>query len=614
MRKVKKRIGAFLLALAVFAALCPAAALGAGAGDALRGKIDAISKKYGAAGVSVAVIADGEIIAAYAYGSATKGSAPMTPETKLRVASISKAVVGMTIMTLQEEGALDIDADIGEYWGATVRNPSYRDIPVTMRYILSHMSSITPLGDGYNSNGSAIKNGLVSGNNFSRVTPGSSGAYVYNNYGFTVLGVTAELAAGETLNSAAKRNIFEPLGIDAAFGSAYLEDSSNLATIYRYDGSVGLSVGSQVNGTGSTYPGENGSKFPGGLAINVIDLAKLVTVLINDGEYKGARILSKESVALMETPVGQFGLFEQCLPLFRRTDTFGQSEIFYHKGNAYGVFNLISYNPATKSGVVVLTSGASGAEKNGIYSICADISEYVYGAIPELSSEPKTYGSEFDISEGVLVKYNGNASEAEIPEGVTAIGRGAFDGSRNLTKVTLPGTLRSIGAYAFAHCTSLKRVKFPDSLQSIGKYAFFRTALKTVRLPPGIGEIGEKALGFAWASDYETVPNYRVIGAQNSAAESYAEANALNFSAGASGDTLNVSLSQNGTAYGALFGAADSVILAAETLGNLKAQGFNPIRLITGGYAPAIVRTLLTNIRYGGVTNEAAAVFGEIPE
>jgi hypothetical protein len=46
------------------------------------------------------------------------------------------------------------------------------------------------------------------------------------------------------------------------------------------------------------------------------------------------------------------------------------------------VFNLISYNPTSKNGVVVLTSGTSGArDAYDIYAVCGEISESVYSLI-----------------------------------------------------------------------------------------------------------------------------------------------------------------------------------------------------------------------------------------
>ena len=42
-----------------------------------------------------------------------------------------------------------------------------------------------------------------------------------------------------------------------------------------------------------------------------------------------------------------------------------------------------------------------------------------------------------------------------IPENVTAIGRSAFEGSRELVRVRIPLNVRIIGSYAFKDCPKL---------------------------------------------------------------------------------------------------------------------------------------------------------------
>ena len=44
---------------------------------------------------------------------------------------------------------------------------------------------------------------------------------------------------------------------------------------------------------------------------------------------------------------------------------------------------------------------------------------------------------------------------AWIPEGITVLGYGSFNGCRSLTDVYLPQSVEKIGDYAFAHCPKL---------------------------------------------------------------------------------------------------------------------------------------------------------------
>ena len=345
----------------------------------IQSAINSIAAKYGAAGIQVAVIKNGGIAGTYVYGDAVKGSRPMTDDSKIRVASVSKVILTMAVMRLCELGRLDIDADIGGYWGGTVRNPNHRDVPITMRQILSHTSSIIVYDYGFSADGELVRRRFLDGSCFGRSTPGSINSWNYNNYAFAALGLTVEVALDETVNALASRYLFAPLGIDAAFGSGSISDTENIVTLYTSNGSVGRSADAQRGTPGSTYPGERGEEFPGGLTISARDLAKLIATLAGGGQYGGVRLLSPESVSLMESSQGRTGGFEQCLPLRHRTNIYGESELYYHTGSNYGVYNLISYNPVTGDGVVVLTSGASGStDSYGIYAVCGEISEYIY--------------------------------------------------------------------------------------------------------------------------------------------------------------------------------------------------------------------------------------------
>lgn len=88
-------------------------------------------------------------------------------------------------------------------------------------------------------------------------------------------------------------------------------------------------------------------------------------------------------------------------------------------------------------------------------------------------------------SEGVLVKYNGDAETVTVPAGITEIGAKAFSDCKQLRAVFLPDGLKSIGNSAFSN-TALERIDCPDSIEKISDYAFFGSQLRFVKLPAGI--------------------------------------------------------------------------------------------------------------------------------
>lgn len=346
----------------------------------LQAAIDSIAERYHAVGLQAAVIENGRLTDVYSYGWATKGKTPMTPDHKLRIASISKVIVGMTAMRLRQDGVVDLDKPFGTYWGANFRNPYYPNTPITLRHLLTHTSSISAAEVTLTS--SAVRTRLGSGGGFVRTPPGSMGSWNYNNYAFGVLGMTLEKAAGKTVDTLLDQYFFDAMDIDGSFFGGDLDSPGLIADIYS-GGSVGRSADKQ-----RTYhagaAGSSGSFFAGGLTISVRDLGKLAALLANDGVYEGVRLLSEESVALMEEhgSVWLDGGFCQGMPLRYRGWSYGRERLYYHTGSAYGVFNGLSYDPDTKDGVVVLTSGASGARDNsGNYAVVGAIYDAVYKAI-----------------------------------------------------------------------------------------------------------------------------------------------------------------------------------------------------------------------------------------
>ena len=80
--------------------------------------------------------------------------------------------------------------------------------------------------------------------------------------------------------------------------------------------------------------------------------------------------------------------------------------------------------------------------------------------------------NDFEIENGVLVKYTGAGGDVVIPDGVVSIGEEAFYSSVSLTSITIPDGVTSIGDGAFKCCTSLISIIIPISVTSIGNGAF----------------------------------------------------------------------------------------------------------------------------------------------
>ena len=119
---------------------------------------------------------------------------------------------------------------------------------------------------------------------------------------------------------------------------------------------------------------------------------------------------------------------------------------------------------------------------------------------PENVSKPaqtpagKSPLSDFEIEDGVLVKYLGKGGDVIIPDGVTEIGDEAFKDCENLVFVRIPDGVTHIDGSAFERCRQLGRVRVPDSLKSIGDRAFVGcNSLTGFTIPAGVKKIGENA-------------------------------------------------------------------------------------------------------------------------
>lgn len=89
--------------------------------------------------------------------------------------------------------------------------------------------------------------------------------------------------------------------------------------------------------------------------------------------------------------------------------------------------------------------------------------------------------------------YRGSIRSVVIGEGVTNVGRNAFDGCSNLSGAVLPETLEVIGESAFKECVALKCIRFPDSLQKIDRNAFEGAGVQSVIIPDSVTELGDHA-------------------------------------------------------------------------------------------------------------------------
>ena len=95
-----------------------------------------------------------------------------------------------------------------------------------------------------------------------------------------------------------------------------------------------------------------------------------------------------------------------------------------------------------------------------------------------------------------------------IPNSVTSIGDGAFKSCWDLTSITIPNSVTSIGWSAFAYCRSLTSITIPNSVTSIGNSAFYEcSSLTSITIPNSVTSIGVNAFAICSSLTSITIPN-----------------------------------------------------------------------------------------------------------
>lgn len=79
------------------------------------------------------------------------------------------------------------------------------------------------------------------------------------------------------------------------------------------------------------------------------------------------------------------------------------------------------------------------------------------------------------ICDNELLKYQGNATDVKIPNGITLIANKAFKGCTFVHSVVIPNSVTHIGREAFSGCSALSTIEIPTSVIFIDEDAFFNT-------------------------------------------------------------------------------------------------------------------------------------------
>lgn len=341
-------------------------------------EIGSILKNYSTTGASVAVIKNGQVAYHYEYGYANKQKKVKVNEnTKFRIASATKVFTSMLAMAEVDDEKLDLDGDLSKIMGYKFYNPSYPKQKVTMRMLLTHTSGLI---DRDNQFSQKLKNITCNGTYY--VSPPGV-KFLYCNLNLGIAGAVVEKSANQTISQYAADRFFTPMGIDASYDAKYLSDSSLVAECYSGD-KVNCSNKYLCRSQEKGAPGVTFHLGQGGLLISAEDLARVLSVLINDGQYEGKQYLSQKSLdeMLTDQKIETNKDFQQCIGIRQSKEVVDGRNMYFHNGAAYGIFSLVAFDPADKSGLVIITSGAfTPRNKNTVFAVCDDVLNYVYDEV-----------------------------------------------------------------------------------------------------------------------------------------------------------------------------------------------------------------------------------------
>jgi CubicO group peptidase (beta-lactamase class C family) len=244
------------------------------------------------AGAVVAVVKDGEIVTERGFGYADVASKrPVDPKlTLFRPGSVSKLFTWTAVMQLVEQGKLDLDTDVNKYLPADFQVPPRVGKPITLRNIMTHTA-------GYEEQ---IKNIITENPEtadyvtlLKRWMPNrvfeAGTTPAYSNYATSLAGYIVERVSGEPFFDYIDKHIFAPLDMKhSTFRQPLPKELEPLMS------------------TGYVQASQPAKKFEmvgpapaGALSSPGEEMAHFMIAHLQNGEYKGNRILKEETAKLM---------------------------------------------------------------------------------------------------------------------------------------------------------------------------------------------------------------------------------------------------------------------------------------------------------------------------
>ena len=337
--------------------------------------LESLHRKHHVLGSAVLLTSPGQYSLICTSSDNPKHSA--FPETLFRVASITKTATAVLCVRLMQEGTLDPDRPVCEYFTDKSARSALEGI--TLRHLLSHTSGIIdPPGLESSVNQEVPFTDLLPSSR--RFQPGSS--FHYSNFGFGLIGCILEAVINAPVGQVFRERLFEPLQMNAALEACLLPADRIMPVTrvlpYRKDRDVTVTaLGSRP--LLSPDPLRHYGHTAGSMYTDILSLQKLLNVLILKENVFLSECLKKEM--LLEH--ASYGNLSQTLSyglgLLRISDPVLSDGIIYgHQGFAYGCVDGAFWEENTGRSVIMLNGGADESRTGRLGLLNRDILQWAF--------------------------------------------------------------------------------------------------------------------------------------------------------------------------------------------------------------------------------------------
>ena len=167
----------------------------------------------GVPGLSVAIASNNQPVFVEGFGlSDVENSVKTTTGTRFRTASIAKSLTSVAVMSLVDEGKIDLDAEVQKYC------PDYpmKKWPVTVRQVLGHLGGIRHYKSALEASSTehffSLNSALATFADDPLLhEPGTK--YRYSSFGYNLIGSVAEGASGQDFVTLLNAHVLKPSGM-----------------------------------------------------------------------------------------------------------------------------------------------------------------------------------------------------------------------------------------------------------------------------------------------------------------------------------------------------------------------------------------------------------------